>query len=189
MRWAPFLAAVCIAAGATAATPPSPQARVLRTSELGGLVVPTRPALVTTAAKGWQGSRPTAGQRRAGFVRGPREALHANAHGGVRGWSFVAEFRTATGARDVLASEVAAPHAPAPTYVAFPVAGIPRAHGFTGTGPGQVAYKVIFSDGRFHYWIGLVSSPAVTLPIRELGVEPHLRQPPDARARPGLAAS
>jgi hypothetical protein len=161
VRWASFVAAVCIAAdfvaGATAATPLPLQERLLRTSELGGLVVPGRRHLVTSAEE-WSGYGDMTSLRRAGFVRGLRKGYGPKAANGIHAGSAVAEFRTAAGARYEVASEVAAPHAPAPTYVAFPVAGIPGAHGFTMTGPGFVAYNVMFDDGRFQYEISFAGS-------------------------------
>jgi len=72
VRWASLLAAVCIAAGATAATPLPLRERSLRTSALGGLVVPGRPLLVTSVEL-WSMTDPykeTSNLRRAGFVRG-----------------------------------------------------------------------------------------------------------------------
>jgi hypothetical protein len=138
---------------------------VLRAGELAGLVVPIRPAVVTTVEDWSQGNPSASRLRRDGFVRGLREMLHARDHDGVSGYSFVVEFRTAAGAGDQVASDVGSVHAPAPTYVAFRVAGIPDAHGWTTSGPGQVSHNVMFSDGRFQYWVGLVSPPAVTLPL------------------------
>jgi hypothetical protein len=73
-------------------------------------------------------------------------------------YSYVAEFRTAAGARKEVASEVHSVHPPAPAYVAFPVAGIPGAHGFTMTGPGFVSYFVMFNDGRFQYEVSFAGS-------------------------------
>jgi len=154
VRWALFFAAVCVAAGvavgATAATPLSLRERLLRMGELGGLVLPSRPRLVTDFGE-WAGAGDPTSLWRAGFVLGIREGYRPKADNGIQAGSSAAEFRTAAGARDEVASEVAAPHAPAPAYVAFPVAGIPRAHGYTTTGPGSVTYNVMFNDGRFLY--------------------------------------
>jgi len=165
VRWALFLAAGCIAAGvaagATAATPLPLRERVLRTRELGGLVVPGRRQFVTSIDL-WSMSSPytqTANLRRAGFVRGLREGYGPIADNGIGAGSFVAEFRSAAGARYEVASEIHAVHPPAPTYVAFPVADIPRAHGYTLTAPGFVGYFVIFDDGRFQYQVSFGSSP------------------------------
>src|SRR5262249_32598843 len=102
----------------------------LRTGELPGFTVHSRPAVVTSAERWWQGSRSTGELRRAGFVRGFREGLGGSAPG-VGAASVVSEFRTATEARGEGANDVASVRAPAPTYVAFPVGGIPSAHGFT----------------------------------------------------------
>src|SRR5262249_61750483 len=118
----------------TAATPLTLQARALRTGELPGFTVHSRPAVVTRAERWWQGSRSTGELRRAGFVRGFREGLGGSTPG-VGAASVVSEFRTATEARVEVANEVASVRAPAPTYVAFPVGGIPSAHGFTAPPP------------------------------------------------------
>jgi hypothetical protein len=170
VRWASFLAAVCIAAGvaagATAATPLPLRERLMRTRELGGLVVPGRPRLVTNIAE-WTTGDPTGewttrdpkSLALAGFVRGLREGYGPKAYNGMSALSSVAEFRTAAGARDEVASEVGSVHPPPPTYVAFPVASIPGAHGFKKEGPGITVYVVMFNDGRFQYEIGFGGSP------------------------------
>jgi hypothetical protein len=169
VRWASFLAGACIAAGvaagATAATPLPLRERLMRTSELGGLVVPGRPRLVTDIVE-WTTGGPTGEWEPldpkslylAGFVRGLREGYGPKADDGMSALSSVAEFRTAAGARDEVASEVESVHPPAPTYVAFPVAGIPRAHGFKKEAPGITFYFVMFNDGRFQYEIGFGGS-------------------------------
>src|SRR5262249_48793449 len=162
----PVIVAVslCIAAGfatgATAATALPLRSRVLRTSELGGLVVPGRSRLVTSVDV-WAVSSPyneTATLRRPGFVRGLRKGYRPKAYNGMGAYSYVAEFRTAAGARNEVAREVHSLHPPAPTYVAFPVAGIPGAHGFTRTGPNFVSYFVMFNDGRFQYEVSFLGS-------------------------------
>ena len=130
----------------------------MRASELGGLVVAGRPRLVTSVV-GWTTGDPMR-LIQAGFVRGLREGYGAKADDGISALSSVAEFRTAAGARDEVASEVGSVHPPAPTYVAFPVAGIPRAHGFRQEAPGSVGYFVMFNDGRFQYEIGFGGSPS-----------------------------
>jgi acid phosphatase family membrane protein YuiD len=70
----------------------------------------------------------------------------------------VAEFRTASGARDEAANEIASDS----TWIAFPVGGIPGAHAAAVT---PNAYAVTFSDGRFQYGIFAVfhSSAATAL--------------------------
>src|SRR5262249_50266382 len=123
----------------------------------GGLVVPGRSRLVTSTEE-WSGYGDWTSLRRAGFVRGLFQGYRSPTDNGIGALSSVAEFRTAAGARYEVASEVAAPHAPAPTYVAFPVAGIPGAHGFTQTAPGGVAYFVMFGDERFQYQVGFIGS-------------------------------
>lgn len=184
LRWASFLGAVCIAAdaaaGASAAISLPLRERLSRTSELGGLVVPGRPQLVTSVdlwSTSGGGETPIAqaaaadqmlsdassgagyGLRQTGFVHGLREGYGPRAANGIDARSSVAEFRTAAGARNEVANEVGSVHPPAPTYVAFPVVGIPGADGFVRTGPGYVAYFVMFHDGRFLYEISFAASP------------------------------
>ena len=126
---------------------------MLRDGELPAFRVESRSAVVTNVDE-WSerffASPPSL--RRAGFVRGLREKLDGTTRG-VVGYSFVAEFRTPTRARDEVANELASPHAPG-SYAAFPVAGIPGAHGFTLTGAGL--YNVMFSDGRYQYGRGAI---------------------------------
>jgi hypothetical protein len=152
--------ALCVAAGATAATPLTLQERALRSGELAGFTVKSRPPVVTSLDE-WSerffASPPTL--RQDGFARGLREKLHATAHG-LTGYSSIAEFRTATGARDEVTAEIAQLHATVPTYVSFPVAGIPGADGFM---LGDELCYVMFNDGRFQYGLGAGGNSSATM--------------------------
>src|SRR5262249_29559209 len=96
------------AAGATAATSLPLRSRVLRTSELGGLVVRGRSRLVTSIDV-WAVSSPyneTSTLRRPGFVRGLRKGYGPKADNGMGASSYLAEFRTAAGSLQEVAREV-----------------------------------------------------------------------------------
>jgi len=157
IRGVALIAAVCIpagfAAGVTAATPLTLQARALRTGELPGFtVLPMHPIVVSSAEEWrwgfWPFSRTGDELRRAGFVRGLSERLRGGASG-VGAESVVAEFRTTSGAREETANEIASD----PAYIAFPVGNIRGgAHGAIMAPTGN-SYVVTFSDGRFEYGI------------------------------------
>jgi hypothetical protein len=159
------VALVDAASGATVTTPLGIQGRILKNGELAGFAA-NAPAVTRIALADWAKVAPSGGinvterLRRAGFVVGVREDL-VWTHGSDRGaLSAVVRLGSATAARAEIAQQLRdfagePKRGRAKSYTAFPVPGIPGAHGFTLASADGSGHNIIFSDGPYTYHLGV----------------------------------
>jgi len=156
------VAAACAArvAASEANAPVALTARVLRANELKDFKPAKRPVAIKDARK----CAPSVYVsiivlREHGIVACARQSLASRSLGST-GLSTVTQFKTARGAREELATEIAIVKKKGSNYVGFRVRDIPHAHGYRLSSPGSRGYNVMFSDGRFLYLVGAGFHPA-----------------------------
>jgi hypothetical protein len=126
--------------------------RVLQFGDLQGFWSVTCPVAVTSAAEWSVHSSPAATLSSNGFVNGLREPLRTS-RAASNGWSVVAQFRSATGARHEALAELASATALGGTFAGFEIAAIPGSHGYSLPDGGSSRMSVGFTEGRFQYLI------------------------------------
>jgi hypothetical protein len=142
----------------TPAQPTTPAAtaplysRVLQFGDLQGFWSVTCPVAVTSAAEWSTHSSSAATLSSNGFVNGLREPLRTS-HAASSGWSIVAQFRTATGARHEALDELARATERGGVLAAFEIAAIPGSHGYSLADRRSARMSVGFTEGRFQYLI------------------------------------
>ena len=141
---------------ATSTTAPLFQ-RVLELGELKGFWSVTCPVAVTSTAQWAVHSGQTTELARNGFLNGLREPLR-NASPSLAGWSVVAQFRTATGARRETRSVLEQAPARNVALSRFTVAGIPDGDGYTLTNGSTSRLVIAFTSGRFEYELAITGA-------------------------------
>jgi hypothetical protein len=126
--------------------------RVLQFGDLPGFWSVTCPVAVTSAAQWSLYSSPAATLSSNGFVNGLREPLRAS-HTASNGWSVVAQFRSATGARHEALGELARATGSGADFAGFEIAAIPGSHGYSLADGRSSRMSVGFTEGRFQYLI------------------------------------
>ena len=126
--------------------------RVLQFGDLPGFWSVTCPVAITSAAQWSMHSSSTATLASNGFVNGLREPLRAS-HTASNGWSVVAQFRSASGARHEALGELARATARGGAFAGFEIAGIPGSHGYSLADGRSSRMSVGFTHGRFQYLI------------------------------------
>ena len=126
--------------------------RVLLFGDLQGFWSVTCPVAVTSAGDWSMHSSPAATLASNGFVNGLREPLRSS-HPASDGWSVVAQFRSATGARHEALAELARATVLGGAFAGFEIAAIPGSHGYSVPDGGSSRLSVGFTEGRFQYLI------------------------------------
>ncbi len=142
--------------------------RVLQFGDLQGFWSVTCPVAVTSTAQWSMHSSSAATLSSNGFVNGLREPLRT-ARPASNGWSIVAQFRSAAGARHEALGELARATALESAFAGFEIAAIPGSHGYSITDGRSSRMSVGFTEGRFQYLItitGVDRSDATLLRAR-----------------------
>jgi hypothetical protein len=169
-----FSVLAAAASGARGASPLALTGRVFADNELAGFAA-KRPPVSLTDISAWAKVAPTGGidvaarLRHAGFVAGVREDLiwtNGNDRGAL---AAVVRLGSPGAAQAEIAQQLhdfaGEPHrGRAKTYAAFPVPGIPGAHGFALTTAETSGLNIIFADGPYTYHLGVGWGNQVTNP-------------------------
>jgi hypothetical protein len=152
-----FLIALAAGSAALAHTPSQPDAtsstaplynRVLQLDDLRGFWSVTCPVAVTTVSQ-WAmhtGSAETLSNN--GFLNGLREPLRSS-NPGTKGWSIVAQYRSARGAQRESQSEFRRAQTFGATFAQFAVNEIPGSHGYSLLDGRTIKISISFTAGRF----------------------------------------
>jgi hypothetical protein len=124
--------------------------RVLSVGDLPGFWSVACPVAVTSAAQWATHTAPAAELSSNGFMNGLREPLRSSAPG-TRGWSVVAQFRSAAGAQREARSELDRARSLGGAFSQFEVPGIAGGHGYLLPGGSKSRIAIAFTEGRFQY--------------------------------------
>ena len=159
---------IALAAGgaALARTPSHPDAtsstaalynRVLQLSELRGFSSVMCPVAVTTRSQWAMHTSSAAALSDNGFLNGLREPLRSSSPG-ILGWSIVAQYRSAAGARREAQSELDQARTRASAFSQFTVDEIPGSHGYSLPDGSTVQIAISFTAGRFQYLLEITGA-------------------------------
>lgn len=152
---------IALAAGraALARTPSQPDAtsstaalynRVLQLGDLRGFWSTMCPVAVTTPSQWAMHTGSGAALSANGFLNGLREPLRSSSPG-TQGWSIVAQYRSAAGARRETDSELDQARTLGGAFSRFTVDEIPGSHGYSLPNGSTVQIAISFTAGRFQY--------------------------------------
>jgi hypothetical protein len=153
------LIALSAGGAALARTPSQPDAtsstaplynRVLQLGDLHGFWAVTCPVAVTTPSRWAMHNGSAAALSDSGFLNGLREPLRS-ANPGTKGWSIVAQYRSAAGARRETRSELNQARALGGAFSQFTVDEIPGGHGYSLPDGSRLKIAIFFTAGRFQY--------------------------------------
>ncbi len=162
------ICAIALAAGggALARTPSQPDAtsstaalynRVLQLGDLHGFWSAMCPMAVTTPSQWAMHSGSASRLSDNGFLNGLRVPLRSSSPG-MQGWSIVAQYRSAAGARRETRSELDQARALGGVFSQFTVDEIPGSLGYSMPNGSTVQIAISFTAGRFQYLLEITGA-------------------------------